>query len=98
MTFQFEWGPGKAASNAKKHKVAFEEAQTVFEDERAVIFDDEGHSTEEAREIIIGYSKHRRLLLVCFIERRLDVVRIYSARRATKLERKDDEENAKQNR
>lgn len=92
MSLQFEWDEAKAASNSKKHKVTFEEAATVFADPLAAIFDDEGHSTEEHREIIIGHSAADRLLLVCFTERG-GCIRIISARQATKRERRDYEEN-----
>jgi uncharacterized protein len=92
MDVQFEWDEVKAASNAKKHKVSFEEVATVFADPLAVIFDDEAHSNEEQREIIVGHSVRGRLLLVCFTERG-DAVRIMSARRATNRERRDYEEN-----
>jgi hypothetical protein len=68
------------------------EAQTVFVDPLARIFDDEVHSAEEEREIIIGHSSGDRLLLVCFTERG-DVIRIISARKATNRERNDYEEN-----
>jgi uncharacterized protein len=82
----------KAASNQKKHRVTFEEAATVFSDPLALIFDDEVHSEEEQREIIIGHSAEDHLLLVCFTERG-EAIRIVSARRATKRERRDYEEN-----
>jgi uncharacterized DUF497 family protein len=94
MSLRFEWGKDKAAANLKKHGVSFEEASTVFSDPLAYIFDDEEHSEEEAREIIIGHSANNRLLLTCFVERAEDVIRIFSARPATKKERKDYEENA----
>lgn len=92
MSLEFEWDEGKAASNVKKHRVAFAEAVTVFSDPLAAIFDDEIHSEEEQREIIIGHSDANRLLLVCFTER-AGAIRIISARRATKRERRDYEEN-----
>jgi uncharacterized DUF497 family protein len=60
----------------------------------ARIFDDEDHSTEEHREIIIGHSVNHRLLLVCFAAQQ-ESIRIFSARKATKQERKDYEENFK---
>jgi uncharacterized DUF497 family protein len=91
---RFEWGPAKAASNIRKHGVSFDEAVTVFKDPLAFIFDDEVHSEEEHREIIIGTSALRRILLVCFVERLQDIVRIISARPATRQEIKDYEENA----
>lgn len=92
MRLNFEWDPDKAASNLKKHAVAFEEAATVFDDQFAAIFEDELHSDDELREIIIGSSANQRLLLVSFTERE-DAVRIISARRATKRERRDYEES-----
>jgi len=74
--------------------VPFEEALTVFGDPLARIFDDEDHSIEEQREIIIGHSSKHRLLVVCFTAQE-DWVRIFSARKATNRERKDYEENVK---
>ncbi len=91
---RFEWDPAKAASNIKKHGVSFDEAVTVFKDPLAFIFDDITHSEQEHREIIIGMSALRRMTLVCFVERLEDVLRIISARPATRQEIKDYEENA----
>ena len=91
-TLKFEWDPRKAAVNTSKHRVSFAEAVTVFGDPLARIFDDEDHSSKEHREIIIGHSSKARLLVVCFSSRE-DNVRIISARRATKTERKDYEES-----
>jgi len=91
---EFEWDRAKAAANFKKHKITFDEASTVFSDQLARIVEDEEHSAEERREIIIGYSIINRLLLVYFIEQDEDVIRIFSARQATRQERKDYEENA----
>jgi hypothetical protein len=92
MSLGFEWDEDKAASNQKKHRVSFEEAATVFADPLAAIFADEVHSEEEQREIIVGHSAEDQLLLVCFTER-AGAIRILSARRATKKERRDYEEN-----
>jgi uncharacterized DUF497 family protein len=92
MSLQFEWDEDKAASNQKKHGVTFEEAATVFADPLGAIFDDEAHSEEEQREIIVGHSANNQLLLVSFTER-AGGIRIISARRATKRERRDYEEN-----
>jgi len=92
MDLEFEWDEEKAASNQRKHGVTFAEAASVFGDPFAAIFDDEAHSEEEQREIIIGHSAKDRLLLVSFTER-AGAVRIISARRATRQERKDYEEN-----
>ena len=93
MSVRFEWDSKKALANLRKHNVSFVEACTVFDDPLAAIFDDEGHSLGESREIIIGHSANERLLLVCFTERTNDVIRVFSARPATRKERKDYEEN-----
>jgi uncharacterized protein len=90
---EFEWDETKAATNLKKHGVTFEEAKTVFDNALALIFDDEAHSIDEEREIIIGHSQSNRLLLVCFTERP-NAIRIISARLATRREREDYEQNA----
>jgi uncharacterized DUF497 family protein len=90
VNLQFEWDDDKAASNLEKHGVSFEEAATVLRDPFALIFDDEAHSIEERREIIIGHSTRNRLLLVCFTERGARL-RIFSARPATRKERQDYE-------
>ena len=92
MSLRFEWDPEKAAANLTKHGVSFQEGLTVFSDHLARIFDDEDHSIEEAREIIIGHSTQQRLLLVYFTARGASI-RIFSARRATRRERRDYEEN-----
>ncbi len=77
----------------KKHKISFEEAQTVFYDEEALIIDDPEHSEEEERFIILGFSKKAKLLVVCHCYRKDDsVIRIISARKATKTERNQYEE------
>jgi uncharacterized protein len=84
---KFEWNPRKATANLNKHQVSFEEAQTVFYDEFAVQFFDEEHSDEEERFIMLGMSVHSKLLLVCHCEREDgEVIRIISARKATKRE------------
>jgi uncharacterized DUF497 family protein len=93
MSVRFEWDDDKAKANVKKHKVSFDEASSVFADPLAKIFDDDEHSTEEIREIIVGHSITKRLLLVSFTERGRDVVRIISARVATRNERKAYEES-----
>jgi hypothetical protein len=72
----------------------FDEASTVFDDPLARIFDDEVHSFDEKREIIIGHSMNNRLLLVCFTERPKEIIHIISARLPTRKERKAYEENA----
>jgi uncharacterized protein len=94
MSLEFEWDPKKAEANRATHRIDFEEALTVFRDPLARIFVDEEHSQTEAREIIIGHSVRQRLILVCFAVRETKI-RIISARRATRLERKDYEENVR---
>lgn len=94
MGVKFEWDLKKAALNLSKHGVSFEEALTVFADPLAKIFDDESHSIGEQREIVIGHSLNQNLLLVCFTAE-AESIRIFSAREATKRERKDYEENVK---
>lgn len=84
---QFEWDNNKNATNKKKHKISFEEAKTVFYDEEALIIDDPEHSEEEERFIILGLSNRANLLVVCHCYRVSDtVIRIISARKATKTE------------
>lgn len=84
---RFEWDPVKAASNAKKHKVTFELAKSVFYDDFAIQFFDEEHAADEDRFLLLGMSSDARLLLVCHCERDDgDVIRIISARKATDTE------------
>lgn len=84
---RFYWDPAKASTNLKKHQVSFEEAKSVFYDDFAVQFFDEGHSTNEERFIMLGMSSNARLLVVCHCERgEGDVIRIISARKATRSE------------
>ena len=90
MGVEFEWDAKKARSTT--HRVDFQEALTVFADPLARIFEDEEHSEEDGREIIIGHSVKRRVVLVCFTVRDRRI-RIISARKATPAERKDYEEN-----
>ena len=63
---QFEWDPKKAKANLAKHRVSFEEAVTVYADPLARIFDDDEHSADEPREIIIGHTAQQDLILVSF--------------------------------
>ena len=83
----FEWDPAKAAANLRKHQVSFDEAKSVFYDEFAVQFFDEEHSSEEERFLMLGMSSGAKLLIVCHCEREQgEVIRIISARKATKRE------------
>ena len=85
----FEWDERKAAANAKKHGVTFEEARSVFVDERAKLIDDPDHSDEEDRFVLLGLSGALRMLLVCHYYRVDDhVIRIISARKANPKESK----------
>jgi len=93
MTVRIEWNPRKAAGNLRKHDLSFDEASTVFDDPLAVIFPDEEHSMDEVREIIIGHSVKNQLIIVSFTEREPDIVRMISARLATRKEINDYEEN-----
>ncbi|MBD3242378.1 MAG: BrnT family toxin [Chitinivibrionales bacterium] len=84
---QFVWDDRKAAENLKEHKVSFDEALTVFYDENAVQFFDDEHSEEEQRFLMLGISRGLRLLLVSHCHREDNrMVRIISARKATKRE------------
>lgn len=84
---RFEWDEVKAKSNLKKHKVSFEEARTVFYDERARIIPDPEHSEQEDRFIILGMSASLKMLVVCHCYRESEeVIRIISARKSTKRE------------
>jgi uncharacterized DUF497 family protein len=84
---QFEWDSAKATANARKHGVSFEEAKSIFYDDFAVQFFDEEHSGDEERFLLLGMSTGARLLLVCHCERDAgSVIRIISARKATKHE------------
>jgi len=84
---RFEWDPNKNKGNIKKHGVDFKEAESVFQDEMALELFDDNHSEDENRYIIIGISSKTRELMVCHCYRNNgDVIRIFSARRATKSE------------
>lgn len=87
----YEWDPEKAKANLRTHGVSFEEAATVFLDPLAVTYPDPDHSEEERREITIGHSGPQRVVFVSHIQRG-DRIRIISARKATRRERKQHEE------
>lgn len=92
MALSFEWDADKARRNLAKHAVSFEEAATVFGDALSKTIFDPQHSDEEDRFVILGESKQARLLAVSFTDR-ADKIRIISARRASRRERKQYEEN-----
>ncbi|MFP4306296.1 MAG: BrnT family toxin [Desulfococcaceae bacterium] len=86
---RFEWDPFKSKVNRDKHGVSFEEAATVFYDERAFEFYDDDHSEWEDRFLLLGISAKLRLLMVCHCFRTNEsVIRIISARKATQKEAK----------
>lgn len=83
----FEWDPAKNVINQRKHGISFEEGQTVFADEKALLIADPDHSILEDRFILLGQSRRLNLLVVCHCYRSSEsVIRIISARRATKTE------------
>lgn len=86
MALQFEWNYQKARKNLHKHRVLFEEATTVFGDPLSITISDPVHSSNEDRYVTIGESIHRRLIVVVYTERG-NLIRIISARMATKRER-----------
>lgn len=88
---EFEWDEDKAAGNLKKHKVSFPEAATVFGDPLSVTFPDPDHSTDEDRFVTIGSSDRAHVLVVSHTDRD-ERIRIISARKATRRERKAYEE------
>jgi len=82
-TIRFDWDPKKAAANLRRHKVSFEDAKSVFSDERALLIDDPDHSEEEDRFVLLGLSHSLRLLVVVHCYRAEGhVIRIISARKA----------------
>ena len=84
----FEWDPKKEASNVAKHGVSFSEAQTAFTDDFARLIPDPDHSEDEDRFILLGTSISSRIIVVCHCVRSEDTIRIISARKAQKQERK----------
>ncbi len=86
----FEWDPRKARQNFEKHGVSFEEATSVFFDTLSVTTEDPLHSEYEDRAVIVGLSMSKKLLVVVHVSRG-DRIRIISARRATRHERKNYE-------
>lgn len=88
-SIRFEWDENKNQTNKVKHGIDFEEAKTVFYDDDAIVFDDPEHSMEEERFLILGISKHENLCIVSHCYRGEDnIIRIISARKATRNETK----------
>ncbi len=85
--YVFDWDENKNKINQEKHGIDFNEASTVFFDERAILFDDPEHSDCEERFILLGMSENANICIVCHCYRESDtVIRIISARKATKME------------
>jgi uncharacterized protein len=86
---RFTWDKAKAAANLRKHNVSFDEAKTVFSDERARLIDDPDHSVGEERFVLLGLSASLKVLLVCHCYRQSgQVIQIITARKASRNEAK----------
>jgi uncharacterized DUF497 family protein len=96
MPLNFQWDENKAGTNLAKHGVSFEEAATAFADPLSLTIPDPVHSQSEDRFIMLGTSHNGKLLVVVHTERR-NSIRIISARRASRKERKSYEESTQQN-
>jgi len=87
-TIRFEWDPRKAAENVHKHAISFDEAETAFYDDYAATLDDPDHADEEPRFLLLGMSAALRVLIVVHCVREAgSVIRLISARKATRSER-----------
>ena len=92
---RFVWDPRKAKANQKKHGVTFEEAESVFLDEQALLIGDPEHSEDEDRFVLLGLSTRLRILVVCHCYRESDSeIRLISARKADRAERKEYKERS----
>ena len=88
IELRFEWDLKKAQQNKRKHGVSFEEAETVFADDFAILIDDPDHFDQEDRFVLMGLSASLRTLVVSRTYRKADdLIRIISARKATRKER-----------
>ena len=96
MRYNFEWDPIKAKENIHNHNISFQRAGTIFRDTHAISIFDDKHSQKEERWITIGRDNSEILLVVSHTFREIDAsscsIRIISARKATKKERKQYEE------
>ncbi|MDA3063101.1 MULTISPECIES: BrnT family toxin [unclassified Campylobacter] len=88
----YEWDEVKARLNIAKHGVSFDEAKSVFGDERGLVIFDEDHSEDEERFLLLGVSLKERILLVVHCYKQGDIIRIISARKATKNEQRQYKE------
>ena len=85
--YYFDWDENKNRINLEKHGITFQEASTVFFDDRAILFDDPEHSIDEDRFLLLGMSETAKVCIVCHCYRESDtVIRIISARQATRKE------------
>jgi uncharacterized DUF497 family protein len=85
--FRFNWDAAKNEANRRKHGISFEEAESVFFDEGALLINDPDHSESEERFILLGMAASMKILVVCHTYRKDDTeIRIISARKATKAE------------
>ena len=91
MAIQFEWDSKKSQSNKRKHGITFEEASTIFGDPLSITIDDSAHSIGEDRFVTIGTSVNDKLIVVAHTERN-DIIRIISARKATRNEKRQYEQ------
>lgn len=91
MSLRFTWDPAKAAANLRKHGVSFLEVSTAFADPLSITIPDPDHSVGEERFVLMGLSDRDRLLVVAHVEHN-DLIRIITARLATRRERKPYEE------
>ena len=88
MAYRFDWDERKNKLNQKNHGIRFEDAQTVFFDDQALLIEDPDHSAKEDRFLMLGISSSLRLMVVCHCYREKgQVIRIISARKAIKRER-----------
>jgi len=93
---RFVWDPRKARENERKHGVSFDEAQTVFLDDYALLIGDPDHSEDEDRFLLLGVSSRLRLLVVCHCYREArDTIRVISARKADREERRQYSERSR---
>ena len=90
----YEWDIDKAAKNLKRHRISFDEAATVFDDPLFLVISDPEHSAHERRYVMMGESNQNRLLVVVYTEQP-DAIRLISARKATRRERREYEKAAK---
>ena len=92
MSLRFTWDPAKAAANLRKHGVSFIEASTAFADPFSITIPDPDHSVGEEYFVLLGRTDRDRIVAVAHVERR-DLIRLVSARLATRRERKTYEED-----